>query len=259
MKKGIIFLGTILLVTLIVSSLFPMIEGLANPDECGPDSYCKTWQTPSVCQGSDISCNVANVAPDVKAPVSSPVLKGVVLPPSVKTPVIKKKAKVCVIPKKFGRGIEGRGKNKCSEGSVLAPGKICDIGCEDKYQYVSGRNIYQCSEDGVLSKNNLKCRKEVKPQAIDKRENITFVCEPKFTELIGLLKKHGITHRPDRRGYNPRKQRHDGHSDIDQDQARHGGHHGYRHNVPKARVGRHNFPGNTGADTTPYNSLMDLE
>ena len=253
MKKGIIFLGTILLITLITSLIIPMTEGLSNPGEltnpgeCGPDSYCKYWQTPAVCQGTDLPCNVpappvlVKPTPPTPTPTPTPKPKPQIAPPAapaVKASIIKPKLEACVLPKNFGRGIEGRGNNQCSEGGVLAPGKICDIGCEDKYQYVSGRNIYQCGDDGILKKNNLKCRKDIKPQVIERREDITFICEPKFTELIGLLKKHKVTRRPSHHSYKPA----------------HGSHH-----IPKVRIGRNNFPGNTGANATPYNSLMDLE
>ena len=67
--------------------------------------------------------------------------------------------KSCKLPDTFGKQIKGIGKRACSEGGVLAPGSLCDIGCEDKYQYDSGRNVYGCSEAGVLSENKNRALK----------------------------------------------------------------------------------------------------
>ena len=158
--------------------------------------------------------------------------------------------KSCKLPDTFGKQIKGVGKRACSEGGVLAPGSLCDIGCEDKYQYDSGRNVYGCSEGGVLSENNLKCRKKSKPQKIN-RENITFICEPKFTELIDLLRESGIIKRPER----------DYSGIINSVQSKSKNCHkkpSDKSSVQNNRMNRKIFPGNTGADSKPYNSLMDM-
>jgi len=158
--------------------------------------------------------------------------------------------KSCKLPDTFGKQIKGVGKRACSEGGVLAPGSLCDIGCEDKYQYDSGRNVYGCSEGGVLSENNLKCRKKSKPQKIN-RENITFVCEPKFTELIDLLRESGIIKRPERDYSGIINSVHSKSKNYHKKPSR-------KRSVQNNRTNGKKFPGNTGADSKPYNSLMDM-
>ena len=163
-----------------------------------------------------------------------------------------KNVKKCDLPI-FDKGIVGKGSKKCVEGGVLAPGKICDIGCEDKYQYESGRNILSCDETGILSKNNLKCRLKTKPQKIP-REDITIVCEPNYAELIELLKNNGIIQHS-KRDYSKivdcvksNKKKTDKSTKKDKNMKKQPN---YYHNMKK-------FPGNTGADSKPYNSLMNL-